>query len=78
MRKYLLPILVLCIPLAVSAHDFLADGIYYNIDDTNKTATVTYKGDTYNEYSNEYAGIIVIPSSITKRYHQTLEQEYQY
>lgn len=81
MRKYLLPILVLCIPLAVSAHDFVADGIYYNIDDTNKTATVTYKGDTYNEYSNEYAGIIVIPSSITygnTTYNVTSIEEYAF
>ena len=40
MRKYLLPILVLCIPLAVSAHDFVADGIYYNIDDTTQQPDV--------------------------------------
>ena len=51
MKQSLLSILLLCISIAVSAHDFVVDGIYYNIDDTNKTATVTYKGDIYNEYS---------------------------
>lgn len=81
MKQSLLSILFLCISIAVSAHDFVVDGIYYNIDDTNKTATVTYKGDTYNEYSNEYAGIIVIPSSITygnTTYNVTSIEEYAF
>lgn len=81
MKQSLLSILLLCISIAVSAHDFVVDGIYYNIDDTNKTATVTYKGDTYNEYSNEYADIIIIPSSITygnATYNVTSIEEYAF
>ena len=43
------------------AHDAEVGGIYYNLDKTNKTAEVTYKGSSLNSYS----GVIVIPSSIT-------------
>ena len=39
------------------AYDLEVDGIYYNLDMTNYTATVTY-GD------NKYAGDIVVPSTI--------------
>ena len=35
--------------------------IYYNLDENNKTAEVTYKNDEYNSYS----GKIIIPNSIT-------------
>ena len=50
------------------AHDAEIDGIYYNFSTSfvppmsfNYIATVTYCGD----YSNEYSGSIVIPSSVT-------------
>lgn len=39
------------------AYDLEVDGIYYNLDMTNYTATVTY-GD------NKYAGDVVVPSTI--------------
>ena len=42
-----------------SAYDVEVDGIYYNLDTTNKTAEVTYR----EQYP--YSGVIVIPSSIT-------------
>ena len=46
----------------VFAHDFEVGGIYYNITDaTNKTVAVTYKGNYYKNYSNEYTGTVVIP-----------------
>ena len=51
--------------IGVYAHDFEVDGIYYNItDDTNKTVTVTYKGNSYDSYDNEYSGTVVIPQTI--------------
>ena len=40
------------------AYDVEVDGIYYNLDKTNKTAEVT------QEYEYPYSGDIVIPSSI--------------
>ena len=44
-----------------SAYDVEVDGIYYNIDEKNKTAEVTYRAWPEGSYS----GVIVIPSSIT-------------
>ena len=45
------------------AHDFEVDGIFYNKTSDN-TVAVTYKGYSYDSYSNEYAGDVVIPSSV--------------
>ena len=50
--------------IALWAHDVVIDGIYYNLDKTNKTAEVTYRGE-YNEYDNEYSGSVIIPETIT-------------
>ena len=57
--------LVCCVGMA-KAHEFVVDGIYYNItSSTNKTVEVTYRGDYYYQYSNEYTGSVVIPESVT-------------
>ena len=51
--------------MSVSAHNFMVDGIYYNIiSSTDKTVEVTYRGNTYWEYSNEYFGAVTIPESV--------------
>ena len=64
--KHLFTALLLLCATAVAAHDFEVDGIFYNITDaTNKTVAVTYKGDSYSTYSNEYTGSVVIPESVT-------------
>lgn len=39
-------------------------GIYYDFDSNTKTASVTYKGNSYNN-ANTYEGSITIPSSVT-------------
>lgn len=60
--KFLLLMLAmsLTIPLA-SAHDFEANGIYYNItSETDKTVEVTYKGTSYT--SAIYSGNVTILS----------------
>ena len=46
-----------------SAHDFVVGGIYYKINGNN--ATVTYRGSSYDYYSNEYSGAVNIPSTVT-------------
>ena len=46
---------------AVSAHDFVVDGIYYNIT-SNTDLTV---GVTYYSYSDEFSGSVVIPEKVT-------------
>ena len=39
-------------------------GIWYNFNSSSRTAEVTYKGSSPNQY-DEYSGSIVIPSSVT-------------
>ncbi len=45
--------------MRASAYDAYVDGIYYNLNQTDKTASVTY-GDSGNSYSGE----IIIPESV--------------
>ena len=47
------------------ASDIQVDGIWYIFDSSTQTATVTYQGSTYDAYSNEYSGAVVIPESVT-------------
>ena len=75
MKQKLLQCLMLIAALLTSthayAHDFEAqnsDGvtIYYNIiSSTDKTCEVTYQGRSYDSYSNEYTGSIVLPETVT-------------
>ena len=58
--------------IALWAHDVEIDGIYYNLDVTNKTAEVTYGGDYYygyydyyDYYDYGYFGSVTIPETIT-------------
>ena len=52
--------------ITMNAHDFEVDGIYYKIlSEMDLTVLVTYKGYETFEYSNEYAGKVVIPESVT-------------
>ena len=48
MKHYFLLLTLLCLSLSARAHDAEVDGIFYDLDAANKTATVTYKGDNYN------------------------------
>ncbi len=58
-------LLLLCCTYA-TAHIYEIDGIFYKItSDTDKTVGVTFKGDSYSSYPNEYIGDIVIPENIT-------------
>ena len=43
------------------ASDIQVDGIWYNFDSSTQTATVTYQGSSYTDYS----GSVVIPASVT-------------
>lgn len=46
------------------AYDVKVDGIYYNLDTENKTASVTNNKGLSLGYTNEYTGAVSIPSSI--------------
>ncbi len=64
--KGLIAIAVLLIGLNANAHDFYVNGIYYRITDASeKTVEVTYKGDYYDSFHDEYSGDIVIPKAVT-------------
>ena len=61
----LITLAVLLCSVAVSAHDFEVDGIYYKIlSSADLTVAVTYKGNAYYEFDNEYSGKIIIPSTV--------------
>ena len=61
--------------IALWAHDVEIDGIYYNLDETNKTARVTYRGNYHDDYDDEYRGSVTIPETITY-YSQTYSVKY--
>ena len=61
-KLFLLLTLLLCTSMAW-AHDVEVDGIYYNLNQTNKTAAVTFKGSYSFSYDNEYSGKVVIPEN---------------
>ena len=50
---------------ALFASTTAVGGIYYDFDDANLTATVTYRGSNYYEYADEYTGNVVIPATVT-------------
>lgn len=62
LRSILLLVLLLAGCLATNAHDFEANGIYYNKTGSN-TVSVTYYGS--NQWSAAYSGDIVIPGIVT-------------
>ncbi|MBR3830008.1 MAG: leucine-rich repeat domain-containing protein, partial [Muribaculaceae bacterium] len=50
----------------VYAHDFVVDGIYYNItSEDSEFAEVTFRGSAYDAYIYEYTGSVVIPENVT-------------
>ena len=64
-KKVLVALFAMLMPLLASAYDFKVDVFFYNItSSTDLTVEVTYKGDSYNSYSNEYKGIVNIPSTV--------------
>ena len=66
MKRHLLTMLLvgLC-ALTASAHDFVSGGIYYNITDYSDLVEVTYRGDSPDAYSDEYLGMVIIPSTVS-------------
>lgn len=62
--KPLITLIIAACALSGSAHDFEVDGIYYNIINGNE-ASVTYRGTSYFQYSNEYTGDVTIPATVT-------------
>ena len=65
MKRSFLLLTLLWGALSAWAHDAEVNGIFYNLNKANKTATITYKGDSFDAYDDEYAGDVVIPKAVT-------------
>ena len=64
-KTLLITMAVLLSSITASAHDFEVDGIYYNVTSfANLTVSVTYKGNSYSSYYNEYTRAVTIPASV--------------
>lgn len=61
--NYLVLMMMAWSAISSAAHDFEVNGIYYNINGSE--VTVTCQGTSYSQYSNEYSGSVIIPSSIS-------------
>ena len=53
---------------ALWAQGVYIDGIYYNLNETNKTATVVHRGNDYHYNHDTYRGSVTIPETITYNY----------
>ena len=51
--------------VTIESYGIEVDGIYYLLNENNHTATLTYRGSSYDSYSGEYSGNITIPKTIT-------------
>ena len=70
MKKQLLLLAMILLPLVASAHDIEvqnADGvtIYYNYINNGTELEVTFLGNTYDSYSDVYQGNVAIPEEVT-------------
>ena len=65
MKKHLLLLFAALLPLVASAEKVEIGGIWYNLVSKAKQAEVTFKGDSYDSYYNEYSGSITLPATVT-------------
>ena len=61
-RRLLLTLIALLLALSSYANGTEIDGIYYELDSSTKTASVTYTGSSSSD--NTYSGDITIPASV--------------
>ena len=69
-------VVVVFLIIPKDVHDFEVDGIYYKVvDDISNVVSVTYKGESFDAYADEYVGAVVIPNNTTyKCVDYTVEQ----
>ena len=70
MKKQLLILVMFLLPMVASAHNIEvqnADGItiYYNYTNDGTELAVTFRGENYVSFSDEYTGNVVIPEEVT-------------
>ena len=64
MKKLLVLITIALLPLSTWAYDAIIDGIYYDLNTTEKTATVTYLYEYNVSNMGAYSGDVFIPSEV--------------
>ena len=72
--KSMMAVLVTLFSLYAHAYDVEIDGIYYNLDENQGTAEVTYNKEDLQWQTGSYNGKVLIPSDFTyngKKYHVT-------
>ncbi len=62
-KKIFSLLLTLLMSIGAWASKIEIDGIWYDFNSTDLTATVTYKGSSYTSY-DEYTGDVIIPSTV--------------
>ena len=70
MKKQLLLFVMMVLPFMASAHDIEVQNaddvtIYYNYINNGTELEVTFRGSSYDSYSGEYQGNVVIPEEVT-------------
>ena len=60
MKKQLLLLVLMLLPIVASAYDVKIEGIYYNYINNNNELEVTYKDNDYSSYS----GVVNIPEKM--------------
>ena len=70
MKKQLLLFVMMVLPFMASAHDIEVQNaddvtIYYNYISNGTELEVTFRGSSYDSYSGEYQGNVVIPEEVT-------------
>ncbi|MBO4720345.1 MAG: leucine-rich repeat protein [Prevotella sp.] len=60
MKKQLISLVLALLPVVANAYDVKKDDIYYNLNNTTRTAEVAFAGNT-----NAYSGEVEIPKSFT-------------
>ena len=62
--KTLLALACMMCSWGAMAHDFVVDGIYYLIlNEDDLTVAVTFRGNAFDSYDDEYSGKVVIPNT---------------
>ena len=65
MKKQLLLLVMILLPLVVKAYDAYVDGIYYNFNKDGKNAIVTYLSFASSDNTFAYSGVVIIPDKVT-------------
>ena len=63
-KGLLISFFAVLMPLLANAETVEIEGIWYNLITKVKQAEVTYQGNNFDEFSNEYTGAITIPATV--------------